>query len=75
MVKINFFLKIAQRVAFNTVSEASYTYKSYFKMQKKDPFCAVFENLKLAAKQVTFYPLVEITTTLPLSHKALLHTY
>ena len=38
-------------------------------------FWRVFENLKLAAKQVTFYPLVEITTTLPLSHKALLHTY
>ena len=48
-------LKIAQKVAFNMASEASYIYilsgQKLFKNAKNSQFWRVFENLKLAVKQ------------------------
>ena len=48
-------LKIAQKVAFNITSEASYVYilsgQKFIKNAKNGQFWQVFENLKLAAKQ------------------------
>ena len=48
-------MKIAPKVAFNVVSEASYVYilsgQNLMKNAKNGPFWRVFENLKLAVKQ------------------------
>ena len=48
-------LKIAQKVAFNMASEASYIYilsgQKFFKNAKNGPIWRVFENLKLTVKQ------------------------
>ena len=48
-------LKIAQKVAFNIASEASYVYilsgQKFIKNAKNGRFCRIFENLKLEVKQ------------------------
>ena len=48
-------LKIAQKVAFNIASVASYVYilsgQKFIKNAKNGQFCLVFENLKFAVKQ------------------------
>ena len=49
-------MKITEKVAFNIVSEACYVYilskQKFIENAKNYPFWRVFENLKLAVKQV-----------------------